>query len=52
MSNPEPLRGALAGFTLDHFLYSTYLPIGFLTTGQHGHHDRNIQLKKLSTKLF
>jgi len=36
MSNPEPLRGALAGFTLDHFLYSTYLPIGFLTTGQQG----------------
>ena len=43
MSSPEPLCEALVGFTWWNFLYSTYLPIGFLITGQHGHPSRNIQ---------
>ena len=50
MSNPEPLCGALDGFTLARFLVFYYLPIGFLTVGQERHIGRNIQSREVFDK--
>ena len=48
LSSPEPLCGAVAGFTMPQYLIGFH-PVnhwfcGFLLTGQHGHKRRNIQL--------
>ena len=52
MSNPEPLCGALDGFTLARFLVFYYLPIGFLTVGQERHIGRNIQSREGFDKRY